>query len=56
LVSLAVARSRIDQALDEIAATGLIGGLTCARMSAFTGIPEDDMIERIENHHCIMDY
>ncbi|MFJ9174889.1 hypothetical protein [Streptomyces sp. NPDC102360] len=37
LASLAAARDRIDQALHELALTGLISGLTPARMSARDG-------------------
>lgn len=54
LVGLGAARARIDQALNELALTGLISGLTCARMSAFTRIPEDDLVQRIEDYHCLM--
>ncbi|MFH8224735.1 hypothetical protein ACH4C2_37030 [Streptomyces sp. NPDC018057] len=54
LVSLAAARDRIDQALHELALTGLISGLTPARMSAFTHIPEDDLVQRIEDYHRLM--
>ncbi|MGG2463738.1 hypothetical protein ACO0M4_28740 [Streptomyces sp. RGM 3693] len=54
LVSLGAARARIDQALHELALTGLISGLTHARMSAFTHIPEDDLVQRVEHYHRLM--
>ncbi|MEU5090655.1 hypothetical protein [Streptomyces sp. NPDC021356] len=54
LVSLGAVRARIDQALYELALTGLISGLTPARMSAFTRIPEDDLVQRIEDYHRLM--
>ncbi|MET8558924.1 hypothetical protein ABZV64_28785 [Streptomyces sp. NPDC004959] len=54
LVTLGAARSRIDQALSELALTGLISGLTPARMSTFTRIPEDDLVQRIEDYHRLM--
>ncbi|MFF7026249.1 hypothetical protein ACFY97_35250 [Streptomyces klenkii] len=52
LAGLGAARARIDQALNEIAGTGLISGLTYARMSAFTRIPEDALVQRVEDDHC----
>ncbi|MGH3431316.1 MAG: hypothetical protein ACRDQB_00615 [Thermocrispum sp.] len=55
LVSLAAARARIDRALTEIAATGLVSGLTLARMSAFTRIPADELVQRIEDDHRLME-
>ncbi|KUF19226.1 hypothetical protein [Streptomyces silvensis] len=55
LVSLAAARARIDRALTEIAATGLVNGLTLARMSAFTRIPADEPVQRIEDDHRLME-
>lgn len=54
LASLGAARARIDQALNELALTGLISGLTPARMSAFTYIPEDDLVQRVEDYHRLM--
>jgi hypothetical protein len=55
LVGLGAARARIDQALNEIAGTGLVSGLTCARMSTFTRIPEDELVQRIEDNHRLME-
>lgn len=54
LAGLGAARARIDQALYEIALTGLISGLTYARMSAFTHIPEDELVQRVEDYHRLM--
>ncbi|MFJ4013856.1 hypothetical protein [Streptomyces sp. NPDC090026] len=54
MVSLAGARARINQALYEFALVGRRAGLSYARMSAFTGIPEDDLAKQVEDYHRLM--
>ncbi|AVH93681.1 hypothetical protein C5L38_00075 [Streptomyces sp. WAC00288] len=51
MVSLGNARARINQALYEFALVGLRAGLSYAQMSAFTGIPEDDLAKQVEDYH-----
>lgn len=53
LAGLGAARARLDQTLNELALTGLISGLTPARMSAFT-CPEDGLVQRVEDYHRLM--
>jgi hypothetical protein len=54
MVSLGTARARIDQALWELALAGRRAGLTYDQMSAFTGIPEDDLARQAEDYHRLM--
>ncbi|MFC7963274.1 hypothetical protein [Streptomyces cinereoruber] len=54
LVSLASARDRINQALYEFTLVGRRAGLSYAQMSAFTGIPEDDLAQQVEGYHRLM--
>ncbi|MER6105157.1 hypothetical protein ABT115_23275 [Streptomyces sp. NPDC001832] len=54
MVSLAGARARINQALHEFALVGRRAGLSYAQMSAFTGIPEDDLAKQVEDYHRLM--
>ncbi|MEV8457749.1 hypothetical protein AB0467_35025 [Streptomyces sp. NPDC052095] len=54
MVSLGTARARINQALWELALVGLRSGLSYAQMSAFTGIPEDDLTQQVERYDRIM--
>lgn len=51
MVSLAGAAARINQALHEFALVGLRANLSYAQMSAFTGIPEDDLAKQVEDYH-----
>jgi hypothetical protein len=54
MVSLGTARARINQALWELALVGRGSGLSYAQMSAFTGIPEDDLARQAEDYHRLM--
>lgn len=54
MVSLGTARARIDQALWELALAGRRAGLTYGQMSAFTGIPEDDLARQAEDYDRLM--
>ncbi|MEV1067016.1 hypothetical protein [Streptomyces sp. NPDC050263] len=54
MVSLGTARARIDQALWEFALVGRRSGLSYAQMSAFTGIPEDDLAQQVEGYDRLM--
>lgn len=54
VVSLGTARARINQALWEFALVGRRSGLTYAQMSAFTGIPEDDLAQQAEDYNRLM--
>ncbi|RZE85453.1 hypothetical protein [Streptomyces albidoflavus] len=54
MVSLGNARARINQALHEFALVGLRAGLSYAQMSAFSGIPEDDLAKQVEDYHRLM--
>ena len=54
MVSLAGAVARIKQALYEFALVGRRSGLSYAQMSAWTGIPEDDLAQQVEDYHRLM--
>ncbi|MFC8277688.1 hypothetical protein ACFUJR_35170 [Streptomyces sp. NPDC057271] len=54
MVSLGNAAARINQALYEFALVGLRAGLSYAQMSAFTGIPEDDLTKQVKDYHRLM--
>ncbi|WNM32723.1 hypothetical protein RKE30_21230 [Streptomyces sp. Li-HN-5-11] len=54
MVSLGTARARIDQALWELALVGRRSGLSYAQMSAFTGIPEDELAQQAERYDRLM--
>ncbi|MCQ8834855.1 hypothetical protein [Streptomyces malaysiensis] len=54
MVSLGTARARINQALWELALVGRRSGLSYAQMSAFTGIPEDDLAQQVERYDRLM--
>jgi hypothetical protein len=54
MVSLGTARARINQALWELALVGRRAGLSYAQMSAFTGIPEDDLAQQVERYDRLM--
>jgi hypothetical protein len=54
MVSLAGAMARISQALYEFTLVGLRAGLSYTQMSAFTGIPEDDLAKQVEDYHRLM--
>jgi hypothetical protein len=54
MVSLGTARARIDQALWELALVGRRTGLSYAQMSAFTGIPEDELAQQAERYGRLM--
>ncbi|MGW8850072.1 hypothetical protein ACWGNE_20115 [Streptomyces xiamenensis] len=54
MVSLGNAAARINQALHEFALVGLRAGLSYAQMSAFTGIPEDDLAKQVKDYHRLM--
>ncbi|MGW8847969.1 hypothetical protein ACWGNE_09310 [Streptomyces xiamenensis] len=54
MVSLGAARDRINQALWEFALVGRRSGLPYAQMSAFTGIPEDDLVRQVEDYDRLM--
>lgn len=54
MVSLGNARARINQALYEFALVGLRVGLSYAQMSAFTGIPEDDLAKQVKDYDRLM--
>ncbi|MFF3159061.1 hypothetical protein [Streptomyces sp. NPDC057910] len=54
VLPLGTARARINQALHEFALAGRRAGLSYARMSAFTGIPEDDLVKQVEDYHRLM--
>ncbi|MET9509410.1 hypothetical protein ABZX62_13150 [Streptomyces flavidovirens] len=51
---VSAARARINQALYELALVGLRVGLSYAQMSAWTGIPEDDLTRQVEDYHRLM--
>jgi hypothetical protein len=54
MVSLGTARARIDQVLWEVALVGRRSGLSYAQMSAFTGIPEDELAQQAERYDRLM--
>lgn len=54
MVCLGAARARIDQALWELALVGRRSGLSYAQMSAFTGIPEDELAQQTERYDRLM--
>ncbi|MEU7046724.1 hypothetical protein AB0A77_37570 [Streptomyces varsoviensis] len=54
MVSLGNARARINQAMYEFTLVGLRASLSYAQMSAFTGIPEDELAQQVEDYHRLM--
>ena len=54
MVSLGTARARINQALWELALAGRRSGLSYAQMSAWTGIPEDVLAQKVEDYDRLM--
>ncbi|WP_240649062.1 hypothetical protein [Streptomyces sp. Z26] len=54
MVSFGTARARIDQALWEFALVGRRAGLSYARLSAFTGVPEEDLAQQVERYDRLM--
>jgi hypothetical protein len=54
MVSLGTARARINQALYELTLVGRRVGLSYAQMSAFTGIPEDELAQQVEHYDRLM--
>ncbi|MFC8223986.1 hypothetical protein ACFUTY_38195 [Streptomyces sp. NPDC057362] len=54
MVALGNAMARLNQALYEFTLVGRRAGLSYAQMSAFTGIPEDDLAKQVEDYHRLM--
>ncbi|MYT16932.1 hypothetical protein YWIDRAFT_06511 [Streptomyces sp. SceaMP-e96] len=54
MASLGNAVARIHQALYEFTLVGLRSGLSYTQMSAWTGIPEDDLAQQVEDYHRLM--